>query len=230
MLRNDLTSAIACLPSRALLLASGVALLAGCGGDDEALQRGEVLLSWEVGASTCRERGIVNVEAVLGPQGDTQRPSWSFLCEDMSGVIGGLEPGTYTFDLVGRDAGGTRRYRASVAAIVVRPGGRTVAPTPVLLPEPARLELSWNFGGPLCGPVDVATVEVLAFDRFDVLQQQTSAPCEAGLVTLSLQPGPYDIRARAVSAGGVLRDSFLLDLQLAPGEEAREEVVFTVSR
>jgi hypothetical protein len=214
-----------------VVVAVGLAVGAlGCG-EDDALPRGEVLVSWSVGTSSCAERGLQTVEVVLGGGTGSTRPTWSFLCDAGEGLVPNLEPDTYSFALFASDLRGERRYTGELRSVTVRPGGTTQTETVVLRPTPARLAVTWNFGGPLCGQVGVDTVHVLFSDSFDVTRDEAFTPCEEGEAVFELPPGQYRMRARALSETRVELDRVdVPELVLNAGDVSQEEVVFDVPR
>jgi hypothetical protein len=201
------------------------AMLTGCAQDREVLELGDVQLQWAVGPRGCQDAGtrelwVTTDVAVEG----VPSTGWRFHCEARRGRIAPLPAGVYRFRLAAVGPDGTAWFDGATEAVQVRPGGTSLVPPVVLQARPARWTLRWNFGGPLCSQVDVAEVEVFAFDGWGTVEGQGRAACEQGMVELHLRPGSYDVVIQATSPSGDLRFERILERTLLRGEDVQDDV------
>lgn len=202
--------------------------LAACGDDSEELERGAATLEWKVGSGTCADAGTTTIEVRVVDEGNAPGTRlWTFDCDARTGDVTGLEPGTYAFEVNALDARRVATYRARTGAVPVRPGGITQVPLIILQTAPAAWVVNWNFGGPLCGPVGVDQVRVLAFDTFQEIRGEAIADCEVGTANLDLRPGAYRLVVQALSSSQSLVFEATLDRTFAPADTLEDTVVLT---
>lgn len=193
----------------------------GCGDQAEPLEAGEVSLQWLVGPHGCAEAHTTTIE-VRDTDGDDV---WTFGCDSRGGRLPGISPGTYSFELRALDDAGQVTFIGYADRVQVRPGGvTTVAPVP-LEAAPADLEVEWNFGGPLCGQVDVASVAVRAFDANAMIVNDATVPCEDGAAVLVVPPGRYDVVVLGLDTEGALRFETVFTRLLERGDRAWQQVL-----
>lgn len=198
---------------------------AACGREYEPIETGEVALTWYVGPHGCSEAQAerVVVSRIHERTGATLG-EWDFACEARYGSIDGLAPGSYVFEVEAVTLDGRATFVGRSHGIEVRPGGVTTAPPVVLEATPARLTVEWNFGGPLCRQAGASWVSVMAFDPWGTIEEEKGAPCEAGVTSLSIRPGVYDVVIQAVSLDGIPTHEILIDVSLERGDDLVERV------
>jgi hypothetical protein len=198
---------------------------AACGREYEPIETGEVALTWYVGPHGCAEAQAerVVVSRVDGRTGATLG-QWDFACEARYGAIDGLAPGSYLFELEALTVDGRATFIGSAHSVEVRPGGTTSPPPVVMEATPARLTVEWNFGGPLCRQAGASWVSVMAFDPWGTIEEEKGASCEAGVTSLTIRPGVYDVVIQALSPDGLPTHEILIDVALERGDDLVERV------
>lgn len=193
----------------------------GCGDDAEPLEAGEVSLQWLVGPHGCEEARTTTIE-VRDVDGDG---GWTFGCASRGGRLPGIAPGTYNFELRALDELGDVTFIGFAERVQVRPGGVTTVPPVPLEAAPADLQVEWNFGGPLCGQVDVSSVAVRVFDANAIIVNEATVPCEDGAATLVVPPGQYDVVVLGLDGEGELRFETVFTRILERGDQAWQQVL-----
>lgn len=206
--------------------ALAVGMLSGaCADDRSSLERGDVELQWALGPRGCEGAGISEVIVTTDVMAaGVSSTGWRFDCEARQGVIRDLAPGNYDFRIEAYADGGMLWYDGTTGRVQVRPGGLTVGAPVVMEATPASYSVKWTFGGPLCRHVDVDRVSVLVFDLRGTVETMAEAPCDEGLVRMTLPPGDYDVVVHALSEDDVLRFEQVVAVSLERGEVLTDEI------
>jgi hypothetical protein len=211
-----------------LVLAAAASV--ACDDPGESVDPGAVELAWRVGPFGCESAGTDEIEVTTldGATDLDGRSRWTFDCSDRVGEIRRLPPGTYAFDLVAADGSGEPVFEGGTGPVEVRSGGTSTPDAVVLRASPGFVEVSWNFGGPLCSQVDVARVRLLAFDANQAQAAESTQPCEAGTSSLELPPGSYDLVVLGLpGAGGAPRYEKVVRVDVTRGQTELLQVLLT---
>lgn len=192
----------------------------GCGKNDGSLETGSAIITWQVGARGCEEANTptIRVSLPFGLTNEEGVSSWMQSCASEEITIEHLQARYYVFTLEALTADGDVDFEGKSLQTQIRAGGVTELEPVILEASPATLTLQWNFGGPLCSQVGISEIEIFAFDQEGSLETQLSSSCELGEVTLTLDPGEYDVAINGLTVEDVLLYNHVFEINLGRGD------------